>query len=141
MRISRLARLHVGQFGGDRLAGNHRTGLAQSCHKDGIACRNASFILHASVLGRDPGGVDNVLQTDRDAMHRTNRVTGLAVCVQHLCLLAQIVGVKPRPRLNLCLARLHPGNHGFGQFGGQNRPGRQPVAQLEDRQAQRRRQG
>ena len=84
----------VRPFAQVRLAQDHRTGLAQPRHEEGILCR--TVFRHRERAGRidQAGDVDVVLDQDRQAVQRATDLAGLAFGVERL-------GVRERTRIEL----------------------------------------
>ena len=70
VRVLRLARLHVGEFGGDGLSRNDAAGAAD--HRDGrrIVARAMALIGRRAIFGRLVEGVIDILHADRQAAQR-----------------------------------------------------------------------
>ena len=76
-RVERVAGLagRVGrELGGHRLAEDDRAGRAQALDHRGIVVGRAAGVQHGAVLGRHVGGVDDVLDADRQAVQRAGGV-------------------------------------------------------------------
>src|SRR6516162_833746 len=72
----------IGELGRHRLADDDRAGGAQLGHYRGIVPRPAAAADRRPELGRVIRGVDDVLDRDRDAVQRTNRVAVRAALVE-----------------------------------------------------------
>ena len=70
MRVRRLAGCEGGEFGGDRLAEHEAAGAAQQRDQGGIGLGPVAGIDRGAVLGRKVGGVENILDPDREPAQR-----------------------------------------------------------------------
>ena len=73
VRIGGGARRHAGEFAGDGLAQDHRAGRARERDAGGVGRRPVAAIDRRAHLGRQVGGVDDVLDADRHAVQRPAR--------------------------------------------------------------------
>ena len=71
VRIARRRRIEGGKRGGRGLAGDGRAGRLQRHHDRRVGARLLATIDLRTHLGRQVGGVDDVLDADRDAAQRT----------------------------------------------------------------------
>ena len=72
-RVGGLARRETGEFGRDRLAEHDRPGGARQRDAGGVGRGTMARIDRRAVPGRHVGGVDQVLDRDRDAVQRPAR--------------------------------------------------------------------
>ena len=104
VRVSGLAGGVVGVFGGHRLAHDHGTGRAQAGDRIGVASRRAPGPQGRAELGRHVAGVEDVLDADRHAVQRPQRLAVPAMLVGGFSLAHGMIGDRgtPTPR------SLHP---------------------------------
>ena len=116
--VAGVARVEKGQFGGDRLAHDHRPGIAQAFHQSCVSVGYPALKGRAPALCRHGGRVDNVLEPDRHAMQRADAHAGPPDPV-HLGGLAQcLVRIEMGPGLDLRLGLLDPGQARLDQIDG-----------------------
>jgi hypothetical protein len=116
VRVAGLARRVDRELGGDRLAEDHRTRGAQQAHDRGVGARPPPGMEHRAVLGRHVGGVDDVLDADRQAVQGPERPAALALLVGGARLPERVLRVEERPGLDLGLARLDPLQAGLDEL-------------------------
>ncbi len=92
------------QLGGDRLAHDQRTGLAQEGNRDGIATRPASGEGGSAQFGRHVSGVDDVLHPNRHTVKRPARLARVA----GTCLSECQFRIQKRPGMDRILTRGDP---------------------------------
>ena len=86
VRIARHRRHHGGEFRGHGLADDDAAGAARQRHRGGVSAWLEAGIDRRAVLGREIGGIENVLEPDRQTAQRRQRqfciVRGLPRCHQ-----------------------------------------------------------
>ena len=80
----------VGQFGEHRLGEDHRAGLAQVRGERRVVGRDVALEGHRPAGGRQVGGVDVVLERDRNAVQRPAHLAGLALGVEPVGLVQRL---------------------------------------------------
>ena len=70
VRVAGLARIEMGELGGDGLAEQRAAGAADQRDQRGVDLRPVAGIDRRAVFGRHVGGVENVLERDRQAAQR-----------------------------------------------------------------------
>src|SRR5262249_22092757 len=88
------------EFGGDRLAHDHRAGGAHQRDDGRVARRRTPGVQRRAVLGRHVRGVDDVLDADRHAVQRSDRLSRQSMLVGGARLRQRVVGIEKRPRLD-----------------------------------------
>ncbi len=102
VRVGGDARRHAGELAGDGLAQHHRAGRAREPDAGGIGRRSMAAIDRRAHLGRLIGGVDDVLDADRDAVQRSAHLGAV-----ELARLAQRqLGIDAGPGVNVAFARV-----------------------------------
>ncbi len=133
-RISRLARMEIGELGCHRLADDHRARLAQPGNRGGIRFRPAAGENRRAALGRKVGRIKDILDSDRDAVQRANApATGL-VPVERARLRQRVFGIEMGESLNVAFDRLDPAEASGGIFLGRHRAARDVGGSLHRRQ-------
>ena len=90
--------MEIGELGGHRLADDDRAGCAQPRHRRAVAHRLATEQRRAA-FGRVVGGVEDVLDADRNAMQRADRMAVAAALVERARLRQRISDRDARKRL------------------------------------------
>ena len=116
MRVARPGRIHEGQFGGYRLAHDHRARLAQPLDKGRIVLGVAPLEDGGAALGGIVPGVDDVLQSHRNAVERPHRAAAAPDLVQLGGLGQGVLGVEMRPGPDLSVRLLDPVQAGLNQI-------------------------
>src|SRR5262249_33577978 len=75
----------------------------------GVARWRAPRVQHRAVLGRHVAGVDDVLDSDRHAVQRPDGLAGESKLVGPSRLRARVIVIEKRPRLDLDVDFVHPG--------------------------------
>jgi hypothetical protein len=114
--VARLARREVRAFRSHSLAEDHRTRGAQHLHHRCVVARRAPLVQRAAVLGRHIAGIDDVLQPDRYAVERPDRLARAAQLVRGAGLLERTVLVEEGPGLHLRLERADALEAGFDEL-------------------------
>ena len=135
VRIAGLAGAEQRHFGGHGLAHDHRAGLAQQRDRGAVAVRPAAGVQHGAVLGRHVGGVEDVLDADRNAVQRPHRLAVGAGFVERARLAAGVLRIEKGPGLDVAVDLLDAGEAGFRYLLG----GNGAVTQRGDRGGERRR--
>ena len=104
VRVDGRRRLVGGELGRHGLAEDHRALLAQPGHAVRVAGRAPAGVDRRAVGGRHVGGVDDVLDADRQAVQRPARLLVVALPRRR----DRLVGVDVRPRVQLALALADP---------------------------------
>ena len=99
VRIAGLAGMEIGVLGGHGLAHDDRAGGAQAGHGRRVAARRAARPQRRAELGGHVAGVEDVLDADRHAVQRPDRLALLAVIVGRLGLPQGVLAVEERPGL------------------------------------------
>src|SRR6476619_5527971 len=87
MRVAGAARLGGGEFGGHRLAEDHRARFAQGNDACSIALGAPAEVYWGAVFGREVSSLDDVLDADRHAVdrrERTARAPTRARCIRRI---------------------------------------------------------
>ena len=137
-RVSRRCRLHGGELGRRRLAEDQRARRLQPGDDEGVLPRHAPGVDGRAVLGRDPRGVDDVLDPDRHPVQRPDRTPGPPVRVERPGLGTDELRLEPRPGPELGLGRLDAGDRRLGEVGRRHRAGGKTVAQADRAEIERR---
>ncbi len=72
-RIARRARVEIGELGRHRLADDHRARCAQPRDRRAVAHRLTALEQRRAAFGRIIGGIEDVLDADRNAVQRADR--------------------------------------------------------------------
>ena len=99
--VASLSRREVGAFRGDCLAENDRARGTQRLHHCRVVARGASLVQYRAVLGRHVGGVDDVLDADRNAVQGADRLARALALVCRARLLKRVLLVEECPCLHL----------------------------------------
>ena len=102
VRIGGDARRHAGEFAGHGLAEDHGACRAHQRDAGGVGDGPVAAIDRRAHLGRQVGGVDDVLDADRHAMQRAARGTAVEV----VRLAQRELGIDRGPGVDVLLARV-----------------------------------
>ena len=138
-RVARLRRLKERKLGRGGLAQDQRARRAQPGDRPGVFGRPAALVEDGAVLGRHRGGVDDVLDPDRQPVQRPDGPPAGAQAVEPRRLGARLRRVDERPGADLRLARFDLREAGLGQLRRPQRAGRKAVAQRDRPQRHQRR--
>src|SRR5262245_6514835 len=108
--------MEVGELGGHRLADDDGAGGAQLAHDGGILVRPATGEQRRAAFGRIVGGVEDVLDPDRNAVQRTEAPAFRLVAVERARLRQRMLGIEVGERLDFALAGRNPVEAGARVF-------------------------
>src|SRR5919204_6670086 len=106
MRVARRTRMEIRELGGHRLADDPRAGGAQLGHDGGVVTGAAARRERRAELGRIIGGVDDVLDRDRNAVQPPERMALEAAFVEFARLGKRMLAVEMGEGLDLAVACL-----------------------------------
>ncbi len=86
--------MEIGKFGGHCLADDDRAGRAQARNRRGVAHRLAAPEQRRAAFGLEVGGVEDVLDADRNAVQRADRLAVAAALVERARLRQRIVWIE-----------------------------------------------
>ena len=107
MRVARRAGMVIGELGGHRLADDDGAGRAQLGHHGGVVARPAATADRRAELGRIIRRVDDVLDRDRNAVQRSERVALRAALVERARLRERVLAVEMDERFDLAINRFN----------------------------------
>ena len=103
VRVARRAGMVIRELGGHRLADDDRAGRAQLGDHGGVVPRPAAAADRRAEFGRVIRGIDDVLDRDRDAVQRPDRVALRAALVERARLRERVLAVEMDERLDLAV--------------------------------------
>ena len=115
--------MEIGELGGDGLADDDGAGGAQPGDDGGVVPGPASGGERRTELGRIVRGVDDVLDRDRNAVQRTERVALHAALVERARLREHMLAIEMGERPDLAVERFDARETGAGIGLGGNRAG------------------
>ena len=111
--------MEVGDLGGDRLADDDRAGLFESEDEVGGPLRDSTPEVNGPEFGGDAGGVDDVLDPDRDPVQGRKGLSRVRLGGQA----SGPLGVDPGPGMDAALDLLEAGEAGLDHVGGSGQLG------------------
>src|SRR5262249_55352165 len=103
VRIARGASMEIGELGGYRLADDDRPGGAQLRHYRGVVAGPTTGGERRAALGRVIRRLDDVLDRDRNAVQRPERMAVRAPLIEATRLRERMVTIEMRERLDLAV--------------------------------------
>ena len=111
-----LARPVDGELRRHRLAHDDGAGFYQQADDPAVLQRLAAGIKNSAVFRRQAVGIEDVLDTDWNAVQRPHRATRLTLGIEHPGLIEGIVWLQVRPGLDFTIGLLDPVKTGLDQF-------------------------
>jgi len=99
--------MKIGKFGRHRFAEDDRAGLAQPTDRGCIGLRTTPCKNWRSALGRIIGGVENILDADRNAVQRADALAICLFAIEFASLLQCVLWIDMDKRVDLAV---HCGN-------------------------------
>ena len=124
VRIAGRSRMEIGEFGGDGLADDHGTGVAQPLDHMRVLIGPAPGQERRAAFGRIVAGVDDVLDPDRNAVQRTQRHAPALALVERARLRDGMVGIEMGEGADFRIDRGDTVEAGAGIFLGRDRAAR-----------------
>ena len=113
MRVAGAARLGGGEFGGHRLAEDHRARFAQGNDACSIALGAPAEVYWGAVFGREVSSLDDVLDADRHAVDLAERPASAPARARRIGRNARGIDVEMHEGANFWLERGEIGKAAF----------------------------